>query len=84
MSRNLLFTGNFLYMVTKKLHKLVQIDLAQAVQRIKSDQKSDGEAEGKVLEVEVTDFVVEKDGSVWTLTSDSTVEKLGANISSRC
>lgn len=77
MSRNVVFTDNYLYFITKKLHRLVQVDLQAVFDKVKSGEECPPEnEEGKVLAVAVIDFTVDEKEQVWILGEDSTVEKL--------
>ena len=82
MSRNVVFTDHHLYFVTKKLHKLVEINIAAIIEKIKEGESNQVDhEEGKFLGVSVADFLVEKDGTVWLLNEDTSVEKLGSDLS---
>lgn len=77
MSRNVVFTDNYLYFITKKHHRLVQVDLRAVFDKIKAGEECPPEhEEGKVLAVAVVDFTVDDQEQVWALCEDSTVEKL--------
>lgn len=78
MSRNIHFTDDYLYMVTKKLHRLVQINIRHIINRIKNGESCPQSVEeGKVLGIGVADFFIENDDNIWILGEDSTVEKYG-------
>lgn len=82
MSRNVQFTENYLYLVTKKLHRLIQIDIRSVIEKIKAGETHpEHHEEGKVLGVAVSDFYVEDDENIWILYEESTVEKHGAELS---
>lgn len=80
MTRNIMFSQNFLYFITKNHHRLVQIDLEKTVQKVKAGEQCPPEnEEGKILGVAISDFTVDEEGTVWVLCEDSSVEKLGAD-----
>ena len=77
MCRNVVFTDKYLYFVSKKHHRLVQIDLIAAFEKIQAGEECPSEnEEGKTLAAAIVDFCVDDDGSVWALCEDSTVEKI--------
>jgi hypothetical protein len=76
MSRNVKFTDRCLYFITKKQHRLVQIDIQAVIAQIKAGEKHpEHHEEGKVLGVAVADFFVEDEDNIWMLFEESTVEK---------
>ena len=79
MSRNVKFTDRYLYFITKKLHRLIQIDLHSIFEKIRNgdDCPQDNE-EGKTLALAIIDFVVDEESSVWALHEDSTIEKIAS------
>lgn len=78
MGRNVVFTDHHLYFVTKKLHRLVEIDLARVVEKIHSgtgEGNATGAEEGKIIGTEVVDFEVDpQDGAVVTLFENGDLE----------
>ena len=74
MGRNILVTDSRLYFVTKKLHRLIQIDLKEAIGQANAGVVHNKDQEtGTVLAFEVADFCVDSDDRVYVLTEDSTV-----------
>lgn len=77
MARNVVFTDSHLYFVSKKLHRLIQIDLNAIFDKVRAGEQCPPQNEdGKVLSVAVADFAVDEDNQVWTLGEDSTIEKI--------
>lgn len=76
MCRNVQFTDKYLYFITKKLHRLIQVEIETLIGRIKDGEKHpEHHEEGKVIGVAVADFYVESEDEIWMLYEDSTVEK---------
>lgn len=83
MSRNVYFTDQKLYVVTKKLHRLFEIDIIKAIEQVKSGGAQTGDSEqGELLGTEVTDFAVDSDDqSIWILYENGSIEHHGGNAS---
>lgn len=85
MGRNVVFTEQYLYFVSKKGHRLIQIDIKDAIEKAKSGQNLGKDQEdGKAIAYDVADFCVDADGQVYVISEESIVEAIGQNYSRRC
>lgn len=84
MGRNIHFSDKYLYFVTKKLHRLVQINIHEVIAKAQAGEvPAKDHEEGKVLAFSVADFDVAEDGTVTVILEDTSVEIVGNESVSR-